>query len=96
MLALSFNWFKEFIASFWYIEEYKESQSEKTKIHSKGHASSVYNGWKMESGGAWRMTKLLGHTIPKKVTHVNYVYWYIITLHEIRGNKLVINRLPCQ
>jgi len=40
------------------------------KRHSKGDVGSLYCGYKMESGSAWRTTQLLGHIFPKKLTPI--------------------------
>jgi hypothetical protein len=40
------------------------------KKHYKRHASSLYYSRRVESGGAWKMMKLVGHTFLKKLTLV--------------------------
>jgi len=40
------------------------------KRYSKGHVDFLYCGRKVENGGAWQTTQLLGHIIPKKLTPI--------------------------
>jgi hypothetical protein len=40
------------------------------KRHLKGHFGYLYYSCKVESGGFWRMTQLLGHSCLKNLTHV--------------------------